>query len=95
LPCEFSPLAWFLLNLHERLQLLSLFDEDFAQVDMDEGSLRVQVQSLLELGLGFIVSARLVQQGFQAQMRIGTKRVERSRLFLKLDCLVEIAQYRG
>ena len=62
---------------------------------MDSDSIWIQVQSFLQRGLGFSVSARHVQQVSKAQMRIGTKRVERDCLLLKLDCLIEIAQHLG
>src|SRR5260370_25564268 len=95
LACEFPPLKWLLLNFYERLLGLSLCDENFTQSEMDKGSLRVQVYSFFHRGLGFIVSAPHVQQVRQARIRIGTKGVERDRLLIKPDGLVEIAQYPG
>ena len=64
---EFPPLAWFFLDFCERLQWLCLCDENFAQDEMDKGSLRVQVQSFLQLNLGFIVSACHVEPVSQLQ----------------------------
>ena len=62
---------------------------------MDISSLRVQVESLLQRGLGFIVSARRVEQVSKAIIRICAKRIERDHFFIKRDCLIEIAQYPG
>src|SRR5262249_57146865 len=55
---EFRPLVWFLLNFRERLLRFSVRDENFTQSEVDKGSLWVQLQSFLQLALGFIVSAR-------------------------------------
>src|SRR5258708_274335 len=47
---KFPPLGWFLFNFCERLLRLSFSHENFTQIRMDKGSLRVQFQSSLELG---------------------------------------------
>jgi len=63
--------------------------------EMDIGSLWVQVHSFLQRGLRFIVSTRHVQEVSQTRIRTGTKRVERDRLSIKFDGLVEIAKFSG
>ncbi len=66
---EFPPLKWSLLNFYERPLGLSLCDSNLTQSKMDKSSPRIQVQSFLQGGLGFIVSARRVQHVSQAEMR--------------------------
>jgi hypothetical protein len=70
---EFPPVGWFFFKLRECLLRLSLFNEDFTQTGMDIGSLRVQVQSFLQRGLGFILSVHHVLQVSQSDIRIDTK----------------------
>jgi hypothetical protein len=59
---------------------------------MDISSLRVQVQSLLQCGLGFLVSSPYVQQVFQAQIRIGTKGVALYRAIRKYPAIAAAAR---
>jgi hypothetical protein len=62
---------------------------------MGKGRLRIQVQSVLQLGRGLIVSTRHLQQVSQVKKGVGTKPVQGDLLLPKLDGLIEVAQYPG